>query len=156
MGGCASKPKELDINENAPAPVEAAAVEYVESETVAQDINGGEETNTGKPLADFSEPIEETNETIESKQDQEISKVPETKANEQVDVEEMIEDETVVEPKLEAVAVAEAEVEPESEAAPAEENVVSETETSPELVQELKAVEGETSEDKSDSPLITM
>lgn len=36
MGGCASKPKDLDVNEVAPAPVEAPVVENVEPETVAQ------------------------------------------------------------------------------------------------------------------------
>ena len=36
MGGCASKPKDLDINEVAPAPVEAPVVENAEPETVAQ------------------------------------------------------------------------------------------------------------------------
>lgn len=105
-------------------------------------------------MVDLSEPTKETNETVESKKDEEISDTPETKANEQVDVEKMIEVKVAVEPEPEAMAVVK--VEPEPEATPAEENVVSETETSPELLEELKAVVDQTSEDKSDAPLVTM
>ncbi|GMH09088.1 hypothetical protein Nepgr_010928 [Nepenthes gracilis] len=58
MGGCASKPKDLDAA--VPAPAEApTTVGKPESQTVEQEKNGGE-TEKAEPLLDLSDPAEET------------------------------------------------------------------------------------------------
>ncbi|KAI3471282.1 hypothetical protein Pfo_027945 [Paulownia fortunei] len=62
MGGCATKPKDLDT-EKAPAPVEAPAppaeaLAAIEAETVAQETKDGGETKE-QPLVDVSEQVPE-------------------------------------------------------------------------------------------------
>ncbi|CAO2821406.1 unnamed protein product [Amaranthus hypochondriacus] len=170
MGGCASKPKDLDVNEVAPAPVEAPVVENVEPETVAQEINGGEETKTEEPLVDLSEPTEAANEMAESKPAEDVTVVAETNADDKVETEEKTEPEAEAEAenKTEAEAEAEAEAEvkteveaevkteSEAESAAAEVSVASATESIPEPVAEVKTVEAQTSEDKNDAPLVTL
>ncbi|KMT16441.1 hypothetical protein BVRB_3g050640 [Beta vulgaris subsp. vulgaris] len=152
MGGCASKPRDLDTTE--PKPVEAPSVEKLEAEPVAQENNGGEETKTEEPLVDLSETTEEATETSESKPAEEPTEVAETKAEEKI---EAVVEAEAAPAKAEANAeAAPAEAEAKAEASPAEVDVASETEKTPKPVEEPKAVEAQTSEDKSDAPLVTM
>ncbi|XP_021725936.1 uncharacterized protein LOC110693122 [Chenopodium quinoa] len=161
MGGCASRPKDLDINE--PVPAEAPAVDKPESDPVAQENNGGEETKTEEPLVGLSETTEEAKESSESTQARElITEVAETKAEEKIEAEEKVEAEAEAEAKEQTeakveAAPAEAEAAPTeaAEAAPAEVANTSEIEKIPEPVEEAKVVEAQPSEGKSDAPLVT-
>ncbi|KAL6503961.1 hypothetical protein OROGR_025884 [Orobanche gracilis] len=73
MGGCASKPNNLDTVEKAPAPVEApaaealAATDKAEVETAAQETKDGDETEE-KPVVveSSSEPAPEAANTEEA------------------------------------------------------------------------------------------
>jgi len=161
MGGCASRPKDLDINE--PVPAEAPAVDKPESDPVAvQENNGGEETKTEEPIVGLSEPTEEAKEPSESTQvaRELVTEVAETKAEEKIEAEEKVEAEVEAKEQTEAkaeAAPAEAEAAPTevAEAAPAEVANPSEIEKTPEPVEEAKVVEAQPSEEKSDAPLVT-
>jgi len=163
MGGCASRPKDLDINE--PVPAEAPAVDKPESDPIAQENNGGEETKTEEPLVGLSETTEEAKESSESTQARElITEVAEAKAEEKIEAEEKVEaeaeDEAEAKEQTEAkaeAAPAEAEAAPTeaAEAAPAEVANTSEIEKNPEPVEEAKVVEAQPTEEKSDAPLVT-
>ncbi|KNA07308.1 hypothetical protein SOVF_173150 [Spinacia oleracea] len=167
MGGCASKPKDLDVNELVPA--EAPAADKPEAEPVAQENNGGEETKTEEPLVDIPVTTEEAKESSESTPSEEPTEVAETKAEEKVEAEEKTEAKAEAEEKTEAKAEekteakaeekieAKAEEKTEAGVIPAAEvAVASETEKAPEPVEEAKVVEAQTSQDKSDAPLVTM
>jgi len=166
MGGCASRPKDLDINE--PVPAEAPAVDKPESDPIAQENNGGEETKTEEPIVGLSEPTEEAKEPSESTQvaRELVTEVAETKAEEKIEAEEKVEAEAEAETEVEAkeqteakaeAAPAEAEAAPTEvpEAAPAEVANTSEIEKTPEPVEEAKVAEAQPSEEKSDAPLVT-
>ncbi|KAK9665798.1 hypothetical protein RND81_14G137300 [Saponaria officinalis] len=128
MGGCASRPKDLDINE--PAPVQAPVVDKTEPEPVAQENNGGEETKTEEALVDQSEAAEETTESSESKPAEEVAEAVKTEEKVEAKAEETAE----AKPEVEAVA------EPEAVAA-----------TEP-VEAEVKPVEAQNSENKTVAP----
>jgi len=161
MGGCASRPKDLDINE--PVPAEAPAVDKPESDPIAQENNGGEETKTEEPLVGLSETTEEAKESSKSTQARElITEVAEAKAEEKIEAEEKVEAEAEAEAKEQTefkveAAPAEDEAAPTeaAEAAPAEVANTSEIEKNPEPVEEAKVVEAQPTEEKSDAPLVT-
>ncbi|GMP25102.1 hypothetical protein CsSME_00002130 [Camellia sinensis var. sinensis] len=59
MGGCASRPKDLDVKQE-PLPAEdTTTAKPVEGETVPQEVNGGESKKGEEPLVDLSEPAKE-------------------------------------------------------------------------------------------------
>ncbi|KAL6527020.1 hypothetical protein OROGR_016110 [Orobanche gracilis] len=73
MGGCASKPNDLDTAEKAPAPVEApetegpAAIDKAEVEKAAQDTKDGDKTEEKPVVVELSsEPTPEAANTEEA------------------------------------------------------------------------------------------
>ncbi|XP_074296301.1 uncharacterized protein LOC141626328 [Silene latifolia] len=150
MGGCASRPKDLDINE--PAPVQAPAVEKVESEPTSQENNGGEETKIEEPLVDLSEPV---GETVKLNNTEEAAGVAEAKVEEKVEEKAEEKIEAKAEEKVEVVAETKVEVQPTTEVASVEDVVTAEPEKKVELINEdVKPVKAPKSEDKSDAPII--
>ncbi|KAK9673092.1 hypothetical protein RND81_12G145500 [Saponaria officinalis] len=136
MGGCASRPKDLDTNE--PAPVQAPVVDKPESQPIAQENNGGEETKTEEPLVDLSEPKGETAESSETKPTEEAT-----------DAAAEAKTEKVAEVVAEVVAEAKTEVAP-----PAAEVAVVAAEP---VKEEAKPVEAQKTEDnKSDAPVVSV
>ncbi|PSS32898.1 A-kinase anchor protein like [Actinidia chinensis var. chinensis] len=62
MGGCASRPKDLDTKQQPLIAEEATTPKKAEGETVPQEDNGGE-TEKEEPLVDVSEPGQEVAKT---------------------------------------------------------------------------------------------
>ncbi|KAK1399382.1 phosphatidylinositol transfer protein sfh5-like [Heracleum sosnowskyi] len=103
MGGCASRPKDLDVEAEVPAQDPAKTVPEPVSETVPLESTGGEEKKE-EPLVDVSAPADEAPKAEEA--------TAEPEATSEVTTEEKPE-----EPKEEA-AVEEPAKEPEAEEVP--------------------------------------
>uniref|UniRef100_A0A2N9HQH8 Uncharacterized protein n=1 Tax=Fagus sylvatica TaxID=28930 RepID=A0A2N9HQH8_FAGSY len=144
MGGCASKPKESDIQKELLPNDDSAISQKAEGETVAQESKNGGENQSEAPLVDLSESKEETKE-----EGKDLSSEPKTAEAAPVSVEAGEEIAKATEDKVEAPAkTTEEKVEAGNETQKAVEDQAESKADKP--------VAAPSSEDKIDAPLVTV